>query len=195
AAGQQPPLLHRPRIGKPRGRPLQIASWRMAGGALPVEICSAGGWISRHDGFGPDSGRIAAVDGEAVEKRGDVRDLSRGDFDLRHDRGAPALKDARDGLAVVIVLHELRAEQAGAIVTATGVLSVAERTIDAVDGLSALNHRRIGAALRIGWATTPAATFGRRLLRGRQRGSRDRGDDHAGAKTSDVTHFSNTSGV
>src|SRR5262249_1636554 len=68
------------------------------------------------------------------------------DIELRHLRRTAGSYDVGNQLTVTIVLHELRAEQARSAVAPTGVGAVTELTVDAVERLATIEHRRIGGA-------------------------------------------------
>src|SRR3954471_9468133 len=74
-----------------------------------------------------DPGFVVAGGAEGVDERGDVRDLLVGEREFRHPRTSAA-DDRRDQLAVLIVEHDARAQQAGAAVAAARVGAVTELT-------------------------------------------------------------------
>ena len=66
------------------------------------------------------------------------------EIELRHAGRPAVLHDRGDAFAVLIVLHELRAQQARSAVAAARVGAVAELAVDAVERLAALDNDGIG---------------------------------------------------
>jgi hypothetical protein len=112
-----------------------------------------------------------------MEKRGDV-----GNLIVRHPEpwhaaiGAPVLHDRSDQLAVLIVEHDRRAQQARSAIAAARVGTVAEGAVRAVrcasslgsDGIAGGAHR-VCADSRTTDASSAAAGGRLRLLRARDR--------------------------
>src|SRR5580765_3987073 len=175
AARQQPPLLECSRIGKARVEPAQIPGQRVTRGARLLEVRLARGRVARDDGLRPYPRRIAAVDVEAVKKRGNVGDLLAREVEFRHRRWPAGRQHRRDQLTASVVLHELRTQQARAGVASACVGAVAELAVDGVDGFPALEHVRVGGGtFRKSGLCGAAPALAGRLLRGcGQHGGRD----------------------
>ena len=162
AAGHQPGLLKHSRIGELRAEALEVAGDGMAAGAFRFEVGLAGVRIADHDIGGPVARGVVAAHAEAVNERGDVGELRRGQVELGHARAA-LRRDLSNELTVLILEDDFRANQAGsAFAAAASVLPVAKGALRAVKRLAALDRGRVcRRALRIGVSETSAASAAR----------------------------------
>src|SRR5580765_3543576 len=120
-----------------------------------------------------DAGFVVAGGAEGVDEGGDVGNLVVGQRELRH-AGTAGAHHRRDQLAMLIVEHGARSEQARAAVAATGVGAVAELAVDAVERLAALDRGRIGRRpIRIVTPLCADAPRGHNDQRGNRRTRRD----------------------
>ena len=152
----------------------------MAGRALRFEICFARCRVAHHNRRRLHARRIVAGDAEAVDERGDIRDLGTGHRELGHPLvDASVLDHRRDQFPVLVVEDDLGTDQVRPALAAACVASVAELAVHAVERLASLDHRRIaGRTLRIGvresTASAPSTTSTAR--RGLGRGQRSHHD-------------------
>ena len=199
AATGDPGVLQLQRARDPLADAFQVADRRVAGGALRGEVGLACLGVADDDvELDFFTGRRAALaahrERDAVDVLGDGLDVFFAQRQRRHRRHArilPAvLDDGHDQLAVLIVEHQLRAQQVGsADVAAAKVGAMAGAAVDLVEGLAARDRGGIGerALLRrerrtsaasplAGWLTAARRRTGRRrCLRrasGRSRGRR-----------------------
>ena len=182
SARHQPPLLQRARVRKSGRHSFEVPGDRVTRGALRSEVGLPRGGVAGHDAFRPDPCRIAAVDRETVKEGGDIGNLAGSEVKLGHPRWTSVLDDRRDDFPVLIVLHELRPEQARAAVTTPRVSAVAKLAVDTVEGFPTLEDRRIGRrTLRIGAATAAGcATPSSAARRGRLLGAQGKSGHHEG---------------
>ena len=138
--------LQGPHVGVSCADPSQVSRHGMAGGAFsrPVEVGFAGlriahQWIHRAGRCG------AATDRHAVNKGRDGRDLFCREIKLWHALIRPAVLNNRsDQFAIVIVQHQLTADQIGAPFATASIGSMAKTAIRAKNLVAARNHGRVG---------------------------------------------------
>src|SRR5436190_1926798 len=125
---------------------------------------------------------VITADAEAMDECGDIGNLGRSQRQSRHFVADAVLHDRRNQLAVLVVQHGLRTDEAGASRSAARIRAMTERAVRTVERLAAFDGGRIGRGmLRKGvgesastrrWclASTAAAPLCRRSSRSRRLG-------------------------
>ena len=158
----------------------------MAGGALRSEVrlaclCVADDDVQLDFFTGRRAALAAHRESNAVDELGDRLDVFLAQRQRRHRRHArilpTVLDDRHNQLAVLIVEHQLRAQQVGsADVAAAKVAAMARPAVDLVEGLAARDRRGIGerALLRRERRTSAASPLAGGLTAARRRTGRRR---------------------
>src|SRR5262249_58522290 len=113
------------------GDRLEMAGGGVTPGAVPAEERLAGLRVADDDARRTDARLVVSGGAEGVDERGEVGHLIVGEWKLRHAAiDASVANNRRDELAVLILEHDRRSQQAGPGVAATRIRAVTETAID-----------------------------------------------------------------
>ena len=127
----------------------EVAGHGMAGGAFArsIEVGFAGLRVA-YQRINPTSGCGAATDRHAVNERRDARDFFCREIKFWHALIRPSvLDDGRYQLTILIVHHELTADQIGTAFATASIRTMAKTAIRTKNLAAARNHGRVGRSL------------------------------------------------